>query len=104
MIKSVKKVLVASLFVGVSLSSTGLEDTNRYIANAGFPEDKQTLLCEREANYIFKNPQECIKAAKIPKDKAYYFYHETYEKYLAAMWASAGVIYNKLTQLVHRFH
>jgi len=96
MIKNLKKVIVANLLLGVTLSAATLEVVNQMIANASTPEEKQLLLCEREATEIFKDPQECIKAATIPKERALYTPYITYEDYQAGMWYNAGVIYGNI--------
>lgn len=93
MIENSKKVLVASLFLGVTLSASTLEDYNQLIASTNVPEAKQVFLCEREAVHIRKDPQECIKAAIIPKNRAVYGVATTYEDYQATMLVNASEIY-----------
>lgn len=65
MIRNIKKVLLIGLFSGVSLCATDLETFNKNITEAKHPDLKQMLRCEREAAFIKKNPQECLKAADL---------------------------------------
>lgn len=42
-----------------------LEEFNKYISEAKNPTNKQMLTCEREASFIAKDPQQCIKAVDM---------------------------------------
>lgn len=62
-----KIVFVLSLLTTVcaNASSISLEAYNTLIKAPTHPDLKQKLICEREAFYIKKNPQECTKAAEM---------------------------------------
>jgi tetratricopeptide (TPR) repeat protein len=64
MIKRAKNILVASLLVGVTLNAMTLEEYNQVISTASHPDQKQTIICEREVSF-FKNPQECLKSVDM---------------------------------------
>lgn len=98
MLKNIKKVLIAAIFVAASLSGTTLEDADRYIAEEKNPAEKQNFICEREALFILKDPTLCIKAAQISlqeyQSKRIKF--RSYEEYRAIMYSNAGFIYAKI--------
>jgi tetratricopeptide (TPR) repeat protein len=127
MLKGVKSLIVASLFVGASLCSSTLEETNHIIANTKHPDLKQLIICDREWMHIGKNPQECLKAVdmllnskKNLNSKSTYrsdvhdmpievmetwlpeVYKQTDEEYIDSgvteAYVNAGVIYGQLKQ------
>lgn len=95
---NVLKVLLAAIFVAATLSGVTLEDADRLMAQVKNPAFKQSLLCERESSFIFKDPALCIKAAQISlkeyqsiQEKPY----DNYDGYRAGMYFNAGIIYSK---------
>lgn len=42
-----------------------LEDLDRYISEVNTPTTKQVFVCEREGNFVFKDPQQCTKAVDM---------------------------------------
>lgn len=63
--KSIKKLVIVGLFIGIGLGAMTLEEFNMHIANVKHPDGKQAMTCEREAVHLMKNPQECIRAAEM---------------------------------------
>lgn len=63
-----KKLISVALATFCTVSFVGassLEEYDKSISEAKNPTLKQILTCEREANYIYKDPQQCIKAADM---------------------------------------
>lgn len=67
MIKKIIKSLVLVVLFAVVLNAgtISLEQMNKYIANADYPDKKQVQLCEREASILKKNPKECLRAVEM---------------------------------------
>lgn len=59
------KILAVLIFISSNIFAITLEEMNQYIKDALHPTNKQLLICEREAEYIKKNPQECLKTAEM---------------------------------------
>lgn len=52
--------ILASQVYGVTL-----EEMNHYIEASSHPTHKQMVICEREVEFIKKNPQECLKSVDM---------------------------------------
>ena len=124
---SLKKLLLVVLFVGVNLGAITLEESAKQISDAKHQDFKQVMICEREAMFIEKNPQECLKAVDMllkskknlkstPNYRLDYFgvseeimklltpddYKKTnkefIDEYIAESYVNAGVVYVALNQ------
>lgn len=99
--KKLIKIVAVAVLIASSVEANGLEDYDRHIANAKNPADKQTLICEREAEFILKDPMKCIKATQI-SSKEYEAIsfggagYGDYKNYVAGMYYNAGIIYGKI--------
>ncbi|OHE11738.1 MAG: hypothetical protein A3J96_08380 [Sulfurimonas sp. RIFOXYC2_FULL_36_7] len=104
--------------------ATILEEMNEYIAKAPNPTSKQIVICEREANHIYEDPQQCIKAAdmllemskkvtknsllrcelrELSEENCKLSFKDTYQmtdeeffsKFISQSYYNAGIIYDK---------
>lgn len=62
--KWISVVLATFCTVGFVEAAT-LEEMNKNISEAKNPTSKQVMICEREANFINKDPQQCTKAVDM---------------------------------------
>jgi len=97
--KKLIEIMAVGFLIVSSVEATTLEEYNQLIAFVEHPASKQSLICEREATFIFKDPTLCIKAAQISLNEynsRLLKTHDSYQSYSAAMYNNAGSIYEKI--------
>lgn len=103
--KKLVKIMAVAVLIATSAVALTLEDYDKYIANENNALSKQTLICEREASLIFKDPTLCVRAAQISLKEynsmptgGYY----SYQQYVTDMYKNASLIYNKISDYTNK--
>lgn len=61
----IKKVVITSLVIFAQVGAETLEEYYTVVKDSPTPAVKQMVICEREAQFLLKNPEECIKSAEM---------------------------------------
>lgn len=96
--KKLVKIVAVAVLMANSATAFSLEEYSNLISFNNNPAAKQTFRCAREAEWIKKDPMECINATKFSLEEVGDIanIYGGYKNYIGEQFYYAGIIYDKI--------